>query len=86
MGSYEVLWYDSYEPCYFLIDGIEGDSPEDALRQNLERLTAKVKERFGVTEIRDEDIHMTLYALRDRGLVSGLDALRATTRPKRAKK
>lgn len=79
MGLYEVLWYSSWDPCYFLIDGIEGDTPEKALRDNLERLTAEIRERYDLSleDVPDEDIHEALYVLRDDGLVSGLDALRA---------
>jgi len=71
VGLYEVLWYSSYDPCYFLIDGIEGETPEHALRNNLKRLTQEVKKRFDIEDVPDEDIHDTLYVLRDDGLVSG---------------
>ena len=70
---YEVLFYDGWGdmPAYYLLDGAEGDTPEQALAANLERITQEVREKFNLPEdwVSDEKIQETIYVLRENGLV-----------------
>jgi hypothetical protein len=70
---YEAIYYDGWgTPAYHLLDSVEGESPEQALRDNLPHLTAQVRELFGLSrdDVPDEDIQETLYVIRSDGLVS----------------
>ena len=77
---YEVLFYDgeASQPAYYLLDGIDGEegkTADDTLRDNIEELTELARkvlhlgEDYPVKRIRD-----SLYLLRDNGLAraSGL--------------
>ncbi len=78
---YEVLFYDGWGdmPAYYLLDGVEGDTPEQALAASLERITEEVRDRFNLQadDASDERIQETIYLLRENGLVSVRDATRS---------
>ncbi len=76
---YEVLFYDGDIPAYYLLDGVEGDTPEQALAANLERITQEVRDRFNLQkdDASDERIQETIYLLRENGLVSVRDVARS---------
>ncbi|MFC1795039.1 hypothetical protein ACFL3Q_15810 [Planctomycetota bacterium] len=58
-------------PSYYLIDGIEGDTPEDALREKLGEVVKQVREVLCLgEEFPDRKIYDGLYLLREDGLVS----------------
>jgi len=50
MNLYEVLFYSGEEmpSAYYLIDGIEGETAEDALREQLGEVVKRVREIFGL--------------------------------------
>jgi hypothetical protein len=77
---YELLYYDGWGqmPAYYLLGGLEGDTPEDALRRNLQQATRDVRDLFCLSEddMSDEDIQETLYVLRENGLVPVRDLAR----------
>jgi hypothetical protein len=72
MNFYEILFYDGEQmpPCYYLIDGIYGDTPEDILKEKIGEVVKRVREilclgdDFPVRKICDG-----LYLLRENGLV-----------------
>ncbi|MBC7263717.1 MAG: hypothetical protein H5T64_05085 [Chloroflexi bacterium] len=74
---YEVLFFDGWGtmPAYYLLDGVEGDTPEQALSENLKRITQRVRRQFDLDEdeVSDEKIQGTIYVLRENGLVSVRD-------------
>jgi len=73
MNLYEVLFYSGEEmpPAYYLIDGIEGEKAEDALRDHLEEIVNKIRQIFGLgDDFPDRKIYDGLYVLREGGLVS----------------
>jgi hypothetical protein len=75
--TYEVLFFDGWgmTPAYYLLDGVEGDTPEQALAANLEQITQQVRRCFDLREngLSDEQIRETIYVLRENGLVSAKD-------------
>ncbi len=70
---YEVLFYDGSQPqpAYYLIGGVKGRSPTEAMRRNLPALTelARAQLKLGA-DYPARKIHESLYVLRDGGLVS----------------
>ena len=73
MSFYEVLFYSGEEmpPAYYLIDGVEGDKAEDALRDHLVEIVQQVRQIFGLgNDFPDRKIYDGLYVLRENGLVS----------------
>lgn len=82
--DYEVLFFDgsSDTPAYYLIDEVEGETPEQALTANLDRITEQVRERLSLSEqdFSDEDILQDIYVVRAHGLVSVSDAQRLARR------
>lgn len=73
---FEALYYDGWSepPAYFLIGVVEGETPEEALKENLPKLIATVREMFDLDEsVSDTKISETLYLLRPGGLVSTRD-------------
>ncbi len=84
---YEVLYFSGWGevPTYYLVDSAEGDTPEQALAENLNQLTQKVRKEFGLStsDVRDEIIQETLYVLRADGLVSVRDVKRLCERRKK---
>lgn len=73
MNLYEVLFYSGEEipPSYYLIDGIEGETAEDALREQSGEVVKRIREIFGLgDEFPDRKIYDRLYVLREDGLVS----------------
>lgn len=73
MSLYEVLFYSGEQmpPSYYLIDGIEGETAEDALREHLREVVKRVREIFGLgDEFSDRKIYEGLYILRADGLIS----------------
>ncbi|MEW6215621.1 MAG: hypothetical protein AB1478_10555 [Nitrospirota bacterium] len=77
MKIYEVLYYDGWGhiPAYYLIDSAKGETPEHALKENLVRITSKVRKLFNLNgeEISDGKIHESIYVLKETGLVSVRD-------------
>ncbi len=73
---YEALYYDGWDmpPAYYLVGEVEGDTPEQALAANLERITQQIREQLNLSdEVSDEDIQETIYVLRENGLLSVQD-------------
>ncbi len=74
---YEAVYYNGWDtpPAYYLIGGAEGESPEQALRLNLRRLTTEVRDMLSLSpdDLSDEKIQETLYVIRGDGLVSTRD-------------
>jgi len=73
MRLYEVLFYSGEEmpPAYYLIDGVEGEKEEDALRDHMEEIVKQVRKIFVLgDEFPDRKIYEGLYVLKEDGLVS----------------
>ena len=74
---YEALFFDGWGamPVYYLLDNVEGDTPEQALAASAERITQQIRRRFGLHkgEVSDEQIQETICVLRENGLVSVRD-------------
>ncbi len=73
MNLYEVLFYSGEEmpPSYYLIDGVEGETAEEALRKHILEIIKRVREIFCLgDDFPDNKICDSLYILRDGGLVS----------------
>jgi len=73
MSFYEVLFYSGEEmpPAYYLIDGIEGETIEDALHERVGEVVKRIREIFCLgDEFPDRKIYDGLYVLRENGLVS----------------
>ena len=70
---YEILLYDGWSssPAYILLDGVEGETPDGALRDNIDGLIQKVRDRFCLShdEVSDVRIRETLYLLKPDGLI-----------------
>lgn len=69
---YEVLFYNGWQdaPAYYLLDGIEGRTPKEALKRHLPEEIEEVRKLFSLDDdIEDERICETLYALKSDGLV-----------------
>ncbi len=82
-GLYEAVYYDGWGiPAYYLLHSVDGESPEQALRDNLQRLTAQVRELFGLSpdDVPDDKIQETLYVIRSDGLVSVHNLERSSSR------
>ena len=49
---YEVLFFDGWGamPVYYLLDNVEGNTPEQALAASVERITQQIRRRFGLHE------------------------------------
>ena len=74
---YEVLFYcgEGMIPAYYLIDGIEGETIEDALRDKLAIITRLVREMFHLEkDFPDRKIYDALFVLKEDGLTSIKDA------------
>lgn len=77
---YEVLFYNGWQdvPAYYLIGGVEGRTPKEALKRNLPRVIREVRDSFGLDEdIGDASICETLYALKSHALVPARDVIEA---------
>ncbi len=76
---YEVLWFDGWgmHPAYYLLSGVEGESPEEALKEHLSEMIQEVRELFDLSpdEVSDEKIQETLYVLRSDALIPTRDLL-----------
>jgi hypothetical protein len=73
MNFYEILFYSGEQtpPSYYLIDGIEGDTPEVALREKCGEIIKRAREVLCLgDEFPDHKICDGLYLLRKDGLVS----------------
>ncbi|MCC7162810.1 MAG: hypothetical protein IT331_09990 [Anaerolineae bacterium] len=79
---YEAVYYDGNSDFagYVLIDGVEGDTPEQALAIHIDSLTSQVIEMYGFEDSAStrNSIQKTLYLLRPNGLVSLSSLERAT--------
>ncbi|MFB0553356.1 MAG: hypothetical protein ACETWQ_08580 [Phycisphaerae bacterium] len=70
---YEVLFYcgDGTIPAYYLIDGIEGETIEDALRDKLASITWLVREMFHLEkDFPERKIYDALFVVKEDGLTS----------------
>lgn len=71
---YEALFYDGWDdvPKYYLIDGIEGRTAEDALVKNLDRLIQAARDLLNLPSgfVSDLRIKQSIYVVRRDGLVS----------------
>jgi hypothetical protein len=70
---YEVLFYSGAGmiPAYYLIDGIEGDTIEDALQNQLGSVVQQVRETFHLgDQFPVRKIYEALFVLKEDGLVS----------------
>ena len=73
MSLYEVLFYSGEEmpPAYYLIDGVEGEKAEDALRDHMGEIVKQVRQIFVLgDDFPDRKIYDGLYVLKGDGLVS----------------
>jgi len=62
---------EQFPPAYYLIDGIEANTPEDAFSHHLPYMVKRVREMLGFgSEISDRMIQDALYILKEGGLVS----------------
>ena len=52
-----------------MIDSVDGDTPEQALTDNKERLLEAVREMFSLEDDSDYHILETLYIIRENGLL-----------------
>ena len=72
--TYEALFYDGWAdmPAYYLIDGIEGRTAEDALANNLDRLVQGARNVLDLSSdiVSDLRIKQSIYVVRRDGLVS----------------
>ncbi|PYJ17167.1 MAG: hypothetical protein DME96_07045 [Verrucomicrobia bacterium] len=72
--TYEALFYDGWAdvPAYYLIDGIQGRTAEDALANNLDRLVQAARESLNLPSeiVPDRRIKQSIYVVRSDGLVS----------------
>ena len=71
MPSYEAVYYNGWlePPAYVLIDFVDGDTPEQALTDNKDRLLEAVREMFSLEDLSDYRILETLYIIRENGLL-----------------
>jgi len=71
---YELLFYDGWStiPAYYLVGGVEGETPEQALSVNLDWATRQVRSLLGLPQdtVSDERLQETIYVVRPDGLVS----------------
>lgn len=75
---YEVLFYNGWQdqPAYYLLGGIEGRSPKEALKKNLPAVIADVRESFGLGgDVPEDSICDSLYAMRSDALVAAREVL-----------
>ena len=75
---YEVLFYNGWQdvPAYYLVSSIEGRRPKEALRRHIERVIQDVRDQFGLgDEVEDYWICDSLYALRDKALLSASEVI-----------
>jgi hypothetical protein len=72
--TYEALFYDGWAdvPAYYLIDSIEGETAEDALAKNLDRLVQAARNSLNFSSETVSELHIkqAIYVLRGNGLVS----------------
>lgn len=70
---YEVLFYcgNRLFPAYYFIDGIEGETLENGLKNKLASITQRVREVFHLgDDIPDWKICKTFSGLKEDGLIS----------------
>lgn len=72
--TYEALFYDGWAdvPAYYLIDSVEGETAEDALATNLDRLVQQTRDLLNFPSAIVSDLHIkqAMYVLRGDGLVT----------------
>ncbi len=65
--TFEAVWYNGWidPPAYILLDEVEGDTPQQALLDNLERLTQQVRDICAMSKDDWDDykVQETLYLL-----------------------
>lgn len=69
---YEVLYYsgEMCPPVYYLIDGIEGFTPEEALISNMDQIIEKVRDLFCLdNDFSNRQVQSNLYVVRRDGLL-----------------
>lgn len=74
MSHYEVLFYNGWmePPAYYLVGEVEGETPEEALAMNLNRVIKVVRETFSLDDDKSSKrfIREYLYVVREGGLLS----------------
>jgi len=72
MQHYEVLFYNGWiePPAYYLLDAVGGETPEQSLAKNLNRLIDVAREKFSLEETRSSRIRESLYIVREGGMFS----------------
>ncbi len=82
---YEVLFYNGWvePPAYYLVTDASGDSPEQALENNLARIIQQVRTTFALdlSDGSDSSLKETIYLLREDGLVPARNFLTGTNTP-----
>jgi hypothetical protein len=77
---YEVVYYEGYEtpPAFRVIGTVEGDTPEQALRQNLDALLAEVRDMYYLDRdsFADEALLDSLFVIREDVLLLAATVLR----------
>jgi hypothetical protein len=72
--TYEALLYDGWTdiPAYYVLDSVEGETAEDALAKNLDRLVQKARDSLNFASETVSDLHtkQAIYVLRGNGLVA----------------
>jgi hypothetical protein len=72
--TYEAVFYDGWAdiPAYYVLDSVDGETAEDALAKNLDRLvqTARDLLNFASDTVSDLHIKQAIYVLRGNGLVA----------------
>ncbi len=89
---YDAVFYNGWiePPGYFLIDTVEGTTPEQALLENLAGLTEQVRRMFfeDDQDPSDNRLQETIYVLRANALVSthSIESARFARRLRRIEK
>ncbi len=77
--AYQVFYYDGEgdHPTYHFIQDIEGASPEDALRRNLQNAIGKTRELLDLSPqyFSDDDIQFGLCVLKDDSMISACQVI-----------
>ena len=72
---YQAFYYDGWAlptPAYWQMDVIEGDTPEQALVDNLQKIIASIRRMFSLSieDVSDEDLEESIYVFLEGGRVS----------------
>ncbi|NCO34157.1 MAG: hypothetical protein AUJ92_03455 [Armatimonadetes bacterium CG2_30_59_28] len=66
--QFEALYYDGWSspPSYILVGAVEGNAPDEALKNNLEGMNQALRDQLAlsVDDVNDRRIRDTLYLLK----------------------